>query len=81
MSCHAYRAGIIKGFTGIDQAYEEPLKPDLSLDTVNRTVQDTMMDVITLLEENVSLVMGVMPMELKLLIGCVTVSGNHSEGR
>ena len=25
------RAGIIKGFTGIDQAYEEPLSPDLEL--------------------------------------------------
>ena len=42
------------GFTGIDQAYEAPENPDLSLDTVNRSIKDTMMEVITLLENNVS---------------------------
>ncbi len=47
------RAGIIKGFTGIDQAYEEPVKPDLDLKTVNRSVHDSMLEVITLLENNV----------------------------
>jgi adenylylsulfate kinase-like enzyme len=42
------------GFTGIDQVYEAPLAPDLSLITVDRSINDTMMEVITLLEENVS---------------------------
>jgi len=46
------RAGIIKGFTGIDQVYEEPLTPDLALKTVNRSIKDTMLEVITLLENN-----------------------------
>jgi len=46
------RDGKIKGFTGIDQAYEAPENPDLSLDTVNRSIKDTMMEVITLLENN-----------------------------
>ena len=45
------------GFTGIDQAYEAPENPDLSLDTVNRSIKDTMMEVITLLENNVSISM------------------------
>ena len=47
------RAGIIKGFTGIDQAYEEPDKPELSLKTVNRTIQETVLEVIEMLEKNV----------------------------
>lgn len=46
------RAGIIKGFTGIDQAYEAPENPDLSLTTVSRSIKDTMNEVITLLENN-----------------------------
>lgn len=48
------RAGMIKGFTGIDQVYEEPVNPELALKTVNRSIKDTMMEVITLLENNVS---------------------------
>ena len=47
------RAGIIKGFTGIDQRYEAPTNPDIELNTVNRSIKDTMMEVITLLEVNV----------------------------
>ena len=48
---------VFVGFTGIDQAYEAPENPDLSLDTVNRSIKDTMMEVITLLENNVSIFM------------------------
>jgi len=44
------RAGIIKGFTGIDQAYETPDNPELSLDTVGRTIQETVLEVIQMLE-------------------------------
>ena len=42
------------GFTGIDQAYEAPLDPELELKTVDRSEKETMMEVISLLENNVS---------------------------
>ena len=48
------RAGIIKGFTGIDQAYETQDNPELSLDTVGRTIQETVLEVIQMLENAVS---------------------------
>ena len=48
------RAGIIKGFTGIDQAYEEPENPDLAIDTSGKSVKDCVMLVVELLEKNVS---------------------------
>jgi len=44
------RAGQIKGFTGIDQAYEEPDNPELKLRTVNRSIKETVMEVIQMLE-------------------------------
>jgi len=44
------RAGIIKGFTGIDQVYETPDNPELSLDTVGRSIQETVLEVIQMLE-------------------------------
>lgn len=47
------RAGEIKGFTGIDQAYEKPTKPDLILDTVNQSIEETVECVITFLKEKV----------------------------
>ena len=40
------------GFTGIDQVYEAPKNPDLSLTTVSRSIKETMNEVITLLEAN-----------------------------
>lgn len=46
------RAGIIKGFTGIDQAYEAPDKPDLILKTVGRSVKETSLEVINLLQDH-----------------------------
>ena len=46
------RAGKIKGFTGIDQPYEAPDNPELSLKTVNRTIGETVLEVIELLEKN-----------------------------
>ena len=42
------------GFTGIDQVYEAPLDPELELKTVDRSEKETMMEVISLLENNVS---------------------------
>jgi sulfate adenylyltransferase len=34
------RRGEIKGFTGIDDPYEPPLSPEITLDTVNNTPED-----------------------------------------
>ena len=48
------RAGIIKGFTGIDQVYETPDSPELSLDTVGRSIQETVLEVIQMLENAVT---------------------------
>lgn len=45
------RQGSIKGFTGVDQAYEKPEAPDLVVKTSNCTVQESCMQVVQLLEE------------------------------
>ncbi|KAG1667387.1 Bifunctional 3'-phosphoadenosine 5'-phosphosulfate synthase [Nymphon striatum] len=45
------RAGLIKGFTGIDSAYEKPVKPDIVLDAGNETVQECISKVVKLLIE------------------------------
>ena len=34
------RRGEIKGFTGIDDPYEAPKHPEITLDTVNRTIEE-----------------------------------------
>lgn len=41
------------GFTGVDQDYEKPECPDLVVKTVNSTVEESCMQVVQLLEENV----------------------------
>ncbi len=41
------------GFTGIDQAYEEPDHADLVVRTVGKTVQESVMEVIEMLEKYV----------------------------
>ncbi|GJQ82528.1 hypothetical protein Trydic_g14513 [Trypoxylus dichotomus] len=46
------RQGLIKGFTGIDQEYEKPESPELVVQTVDRSVEECVEDVIELLEEN-----------------------------
>ncbi len=43
------RAGQIKGFTGIDDPYEAPERPDLVLKTGERSVQDCVTDCLELL--------------------------------
>lgn len=45
------RAGMIKGFTGIDQAYEEPDNPDLIVTTVGKKIDESVMEVINMLEK------------------------------
>ncbi|XP_046392022.1 bifunctional 3'-phosphoadenosine 5'-phosphosulfate synthase 2 isoform X1 [Ischnura elegans] len=46
------REGSIKGFTGVDQAYEKPEHPDLVVKTVGCTVEETTLQVVDLLEEH-----------------------------
>jgi adenylylsulfate kinase len=44
------RAGEIKGFTGIDDPYEEPLDPEIAVDSASRSPDDLAADVIAWLE-------------------------------
>lgn len=46
------RAGEIKGFTGIDDPYEPPEKPELVLDSNNKSIDDLAREVIGYLEKN-----------------------------
>ncbi|KAL0266468.1 UNVERIFIED_CONTAM: hypothetical protein PYX00_008989 [Menopon gallinae] len=46
------RKGDIKGFTGIDQPYEKPEHPDLVVKTVERSVEESAMEVVELLERH-----------------------------
>jgi sulfate adenylyltransferase len=42
--------GIIKGFTGIDDPYEEPANPDISVDASQCTVRQGVMEILLQLE-------------------------------
>jgi adenylylsulfate kinase-like enzyme len=44
------RAGQLKGFTGIDDPYEEPLNPELMLDATNVSPQEATLKMLTFLE-------------------------------
>lgn len=44
------RSGIIKGFTGIDAPYEEPLKPEVTVQTVEQTVDQCVVSVVDYLK-------------------------------
>jgi adenylylsulfate kinase len=44
------RAGEIKGFTGIDDPYEAPEKPELSLDANTKSIDDLAAEVVGYLE-------------------------------
>ncbi|KYK59819.1 Sulfate adenylyltransferase [Drechmeria coniospora] len=46
------RAGEIKGFTGVDDPYEEPSKPDLVVDLEKQNVRSIVHEIILLLESN-----------------------------
>jgi 3'-phosphoadenosine 5'-phosphosulfate synthase len=45
------RAGQIKGFTGIDQAYEEPVKPELVIEAGRESLDDCVKKVVSYLQE------------------------------
>ena len=44
------RRGEIRGFTGIDDPYEEPVNPDLAVDTSRQTVEESVADVMNHIE-------------------------------
>jgi adenylylsulfate kinase len=46
------RAGELKGFTGIDDPYEPPLNPELTLDSANRPVEDLADEVLAYLRRH-----------------------------
>lgn len=46
------RAGEIKGFTGIDDPYEEPEKAEISIDTTHLTPEEAVEEIISYLENN-----------------------------
>jgi sulfate adenylyltransferase len=45
------RIGQIQGFTGVDDPYEPPIDPELTLDTVNRTAEQNAQRIIEFLEQ------------------------------
>jgi adenylylsulfate kinase len=44
------RSGEIKNYTGIDSTYEEPINPELVVDTENETLQESVSKVVELLK-------------------------------
>ncbi|MCP5047861.1 MAG: adenylyl-sulfate kinase [bacterium] len=46
------RSGEIKGFTGISAPYEEPLKPEITLDADNQTIEEEVQTVLDWLKAN-----------------------------
>jgi sulfate adenylyltransferase len=40
------RAGLIKGFTGVDDPYEIPAKPEVRIDTTNTTPDEAAREVL-----------------------------------
>ncbi|MCP4671242.1 MAG: bifunctional sulfate adenylyltransferase/adenylylsulfate kinase [Desulfobacula sp.] len=40
------RAGLLKGFTGVDDPYEDPLNPELTIDTTNLTPDEAAQEVL-----------------------------------
>lgn len=46
------RQGSIKGFTGVDQPYEKPETPDLVVKTIDCSVEESMLQVVEILEEH-----------------------------
>ncbi|CEL60964.1 sulfate adenylyltransferase [Rhizoctonia solani AG-1 IB] len=46
------RAGEIKGFTGVDDRYEEPTDADIAVDTTTQTIPEIVHSIVLLLETN-----------------------------
>ena len=47
------REGLIKNFTGIDDPYEEPVRPELVIDTQNFTVQESLRQLREYISKNI----------------------------
>ena len=45
------RAGLIKDFTGVDDPYETPKSPELSIDTTRRTPEEVVQEILLMLSE------------------------------
>ena len=45
------RAGLIKGFTGIDDPYEPPVSPEVRIDTTNLTPEEAAQEILLFLEK------------------------------
>jgi len=69
------RAGQIKGFTGIDQAYEEPSKPEIVIEAGTGSVDDCVQQVIQLLQQK-----GVLPLSASTAVKELFVPENRLEG-
>jgi adenylylsulfate kinase-like enzyme len=50
------RAGLIKDFTGIDSAYEEPSNAEIVLDTSGKTIEQCVDLIVKYLDENVLII-------------------------
>ncbi len=46
------RAGLLKGFTGVDDPYEVPLSPELSIDTTSLTPDEAAREVLLFISQN-----------------------------
>ncbi|MBT8141158.1 MAG: adenylyl-sulfate kinase, partial [Gammaproteobacteria bacterium] len=46
------RAGKIKNFTGIDSEYQEPLNPEITLNTVDQSPAEAAQQIVTYLKNN-----------------------------
>ena len=47
----AARRGEVKGFTGIDDPYEAPVDPEITLDTVNVAVEENARRILDVIQE------------------------------
>jgi sulfate adenylyltransferase len=45
------KAGLLKGFTGVDDPYEKPSNPELSIDTSNLTPDEAVQQILLLISE------------------------------
>jgi sulfate adenylyltransferase len=68
------RQGLITGFTGVDDPYETPVNPEITLDTVNFTPEQNAAKVIHYLEENGYLLVSHVP-------GASHGSNGHKAGK
>jgi sulfate adenylyltransferase len=46
------RAGLLKGFTGVDDPYEDPSNPELRIDTTSMTPDEAAQEVLLYISQN-----------------------------